>query len=166
MLHSSWKGLLLGAFGGGVITAAGIYSIGATGGAVGSVIILAIGLIILLVVFADFPVSSAFDRNGVTRRPLLRRQRLTWGRVDQLTRTRPRVSVSARSLAPGGLVAKVGRRRYLLCDQCESVDEYNLLSDLLAEHDDAIAFHDLIVPPSGNDPTWTYRRRRWQPQSD
>ena len=166
MLHSSWRALLSGAFGGFVVAAAGVYSTVATSAAVGSLIILVIGLCILFVVFVDFPLSSAFDRDGVTRRPVLRRHRITWDRVDQLTRTRPGLSLSARSLAPGGLVAKVGRRRYLLVDQCESLDEYAALSDLLAEHDEAIAFHDLIVPPSDTDPTWTYRRRRWQPQSD
>jgi len=166
VLHSTWRGLLSGVFGGLVISVAGAFSVAATDGAVGSFVLLAVGAVILLVVLLDFPISSSFDSDGVTRRPLLRRQRLSWDRVDQLTRTRPGIAARARSLAPGGLVAKVGRRRYLLVDQCESIDEFSALSDVMDELGDDVGFHDLIVPPTGTDPTWTYRRRRWQPQPD
>ncbi|MFK8024621.1 MAG: hypothetical protein AB8G26_11730 [Ilumatobacter sp.] len=72
----------------------------------------------------------------------------------------------ARNLAPGGLVAKVGRRRYLLVDQCESLDEYKRLEALLGEQARSILFEDLIVPSEDVDPTWTYRRSRWAQEAD
>lgn len=162
-LHSSWRGLALGAIGGAVVTAAGAYSTASTDGAVGSLVLLLIGVAILAVIALDLPVASEFTGDGVTRRPLLRRHHLSWDRVDQLTRTRPSIAARARNLAPGGLVAKVGRRRYLLVDQCESLAEYGALAELLEEASIEVSFDDLIVPPEGVDPTWTYRRRRWQP---
>lgn len=165
-LHSSWRGLLFGALGGVLVSAAGVFSTVSTGGAGGSIVLLGIGLVIVAVIAFDFPVSSEFTAEGVTRRPLLRRHHIGWNRVDQLTRTRPSLAARARNLAPGGLVAKVGRRRYLLVDQCESLAEYGRLAELLEAADIEVLFEDLIVPPSGVDPTYTYRRGRWAIQPD
>ncbi|MFK8024620.1 MAG: hypothetical protein AB8G26_11725 [Ilumatobacter sp.] len=67
-LHSTWRGVLVGAFFGVLITALGTYSVVRTGGAVGSLILLGIGVVLLLVGAFDFPVSSTFDADGVTRR--------------------------------------------------------------------------------------------------
>lgn len=151
-----------GVLAGVVLIAAGTFSTLSTGGAVGSLLLLGVGVIILVVVVADFPVSSVFDRDGVSRRPILRRHRLTWDRVDRLTRTRPSIAARARNTAPGGLVAKVGRRRYLLVDQCESIGEYDALVELLTGHADRLGLDELVMPPPGVDPTYTYRRRKWQ----
>ena len=79
------------------------------------------------------------------------------------TAIRKAVIALKKSLTPGGLTAKVGRRRYLLVDQCESLDEFDRLVDVLDELGDALGVEELIPPPVGVDPTWTYRRAKWQP---
>ncbi len=167
-LHSSWRGLVLGAIGAAIVASAGLYSTVRTGGAIGSILLLFAGAALSAVVLFDLPVSSRFDRDGVQRRPIGRRQFIRWEQVDQLTRARPGIAALARDLAPGGLVAKVGRRRYLLVDQCESLDEYHRLIALLEDDDgeDPLGLDELIMPRADVDPTWTYRRTKWQPQPD
>jgi hypothetical protein len=99
----------------------------------------------------------------VQRRMILRRQRLPWTRITAISRGRPSLSARRRDLAPGPLVALVGRRRYLLVDQSESLHEYEDLLVVLraaGRHDDIEA---LLPPADGRVPTWTYRRRRWHP---
>jgi hypothetical protein len=162
-LHSSWRGLVLSLFGSGSVFVAGVASLVLTSGAIGSWLLCFFGTALLGVVLFDFPLACAFDGEGVTRRSILRRQRVGWDRVDQITRARPTVIALKKSLTPGGLTAKVGRRRYLLVDQCESLDEFDRLVDVLDELGDALGVEELIPPPVGVDPTWTYRRAKWQP---
>ena len=163
-IHSSWRGLVLGVFGVVAIMALGVLSIVRSGGSVGSLILFAFGALLACVVVLDLPVASEFDAQGVTRRALLRHHRLSWGDVDQLTRARPGL-VGVRRLKLGGLVAKVGRRRYLLVDQSESVAEFDELERVLGAAAEALRFDDLLIPHANADPTWTYRRKRWAGQS-
>lgn len=165
-LHSSWRGILWSVLGAGAVFAAGLASVILTGAATASLILFVVGAVLLAVVLFDYPVAAEFDADGVTRRPLLRRHRIEWIRVVQLTRTRPGIAAAARNLKPGGLAVKVGRRRYLLVDQCESILEYDDLVELLSESDDQLGLDELIIPPVGVEPTFTYRRRKWQRQSD
>ncbi len=164
-LHSSWRGVLSSLVGASVVFLVGALSTSLTGGAVGSLVLLGLGLVLLMIVLFDFPVAAEFDADGVVRRPLLRRHRISWSDVDQLTRARPGIAAAARNLKPGGLVAKIGRRRYLLVDQCESRDEHDLLVQVLAASSEQLWLDDLVLPPEDVDPTWTYRRRRWQPSA-
>lgn len=136
-----------------------------TSAAIGSLILLVFGAILLAIALFDYPIASVFDGTGVTRRPVLRRHRFDWSDVDQLTRVRPGIAAAARSLKPGGLALKVGRRRYLLVDQCESGDEFEQLVALLEREDLEIGVDELIIPPADVEPTFIYRRRRWSPQS-
>jgi hypothetical protein len=163
-LHSSWKGVASSFIGSFIVFAAGAAA-AAVGGSTGSWIFFSVGIGLVVGVFLDYPVAARFDRDGVTRRALLRRHRIEWERVGQLTRARPGIAAAARNLNPGGLTAKVGRRRYLLVDQCESRPEFEALMRVFAGRDD-LGLDDLIVPPDGVDPTWTYRRARWTPQAD
>lgn len=163
-LHSSWRGLGLSLFGAGAILVGGVVSTLLTGGAVGSWLLLLVGAGLLGVVLFDFPFSAEFQSEWVIRRTLLRRQRVHWDRVDQITRARPTVIAMKKSLTPGGLTAKVGRRRYLLVDQCEGLDEFYRLATLLESREDELGFDELIPPPVDVEPTWTYRRAKWQPE--
>ena len=166
VLHSSWRGFATSLLGAGIILAVGAASTSLTGGAVGSLILLAIGLTLFAVVAFDYPIAAEFDADGVTRRPLLRRHRLAWSDAQQLTRVRPGIAAAARSLKPGGLALRVGRRRYLLVDQCESLEEFERLVELLERDDREIGLDELIIPPVDIDPTYIYRRAKWQHQSD
>ncbi len=162
-LHSSWKGLILSAAGAVALVAFGVGVTVASGGAGIPVVILVLGVIFLATVLFDYPVSSRFTPDFVERRAMLRHQRIGWERVDQLTRARPAVA-GLRSLTPGGLSAKVGRRRYLLVDQCEAISEFYTLSEVLADRFVELGVDEMVLPRSETDPTWTYRRRRWQPE--
>jgi len=71
--------------------------------------------------------------------------------------------VGLRNLKPGGLTAKVGRRRYLLVDQCEAIAEFDQLGDVLAARYVELGVDEMIPPHAETEPTWTYRRRHWQP---
>ena len=163
-LHSSWKGVASSFIGSLIVFAAGAAS-AALGGSTGSWIFFAVGVVLVVGVFLDYPVAARFDRDGVTRRALVRRHRIEWESVGQLTRARPGIAAAARNLNPGGLTAKVGPRRYLLVDQCESRSEFDALMRVFGGREN-LGLDDLIVPPAGVDPTWTYRRSRWQPQPD
>ncbi len=159
-IHSSWKGVVLGGLGAVAVFAFGLAITISSGGAVIPVIMLFFGSVLLLTTLFDYPIASRFDADGVERRAMLRRQQITWDRVDQLTRTRP--ALAARSLTPGGLAAKIGRRRYLLVDQCESVSEFDALGEVLAERYVELGLDEMLSPPADTDPTWTYRRKQWQ----
>lgn len=163
-IHSSWRGLVSGGLGAVLVAALGVVAIIRSDGAVGPMVLLAVGVLLAAVVVLDLPVASEFDAQGVTRRALLRNHRLAWAEIDQLTRARPSVA-RIRRLKPGGLVAKVGRRRYLLVDQCESIAEFDALQRVLGDTVEALRFGDLVIPPADADPTWTYRRKRWADQS-
>lgn len=160
-LHSSWKGLLASSAGAAMVIVLGMIPLVVNGSSVGGWLLLTVGMLLLLVVFADYPVASEFDADGVTRRPLLRRQRIVWENVDQLTRTRPGIAAAARKLNPGGLSVKVGWRKYLLVDQCESSAEFEELAEMLAASGHDVGLDHLVRPPVGVDPTWTYRRGKW-----
>jgi len=117
---------------------------------------------LLLTVLFDYPIASRFTPEFVERRAVLRRHKIPWEGVDQLTRSRPGL-VGLRNLKPGGLAAKVGRRRYLLVDQCEAIAEFDQLGDVLAARYVELGVDEMIPPHAETEPTWTYRRRCWQP---
>jgi hypothetical protein len=157
-LHSSWRGIVGGLFGGGVLSGFGLWAVTVAGAAVVPMIVLGLGVFVLGVMAADFPLSAEITRDGVTRRTMVRSQHLPWARVRMLSRGRPSVRVRSRSLTPGPLVAVVGRRRYLLVDRVESRAEYDDLIDLLRSIDRRVDAEELLPPPEGTAPTWVYRR--------
>ena len=149
-LHSSWRGIIASFVGGAFPLAIGFTVAGAA---------------VLLGLAIDYPIASTFDQAGVTRRALARRQRLDWGRVRQLSRTRSRGLRKSGGGLPGGLVAVVGRRRYLLVDQPEGGVEYDDLERLLGDQGSRLEI-DLVMRPNNDAAsTWLYRRRRWRPET-
>ena len=123
---------------------------------------LVFGVVLVAIVLFDYPVASTFDADGVTRHMVFRRHRLSWDRVEKLSRTRPGLVSGFRKLAYGGLVAVVGPRRYLLTDRCESLEEYGAVQQAIgARAEDLMA--TTPEPPAGSVPTWWYRRRKWAP---
>lgn len=78
------------------------------------------------VVLFDMPVSSAFAADGVTRRTPLRDHVLSWDQIDSL-------GVTRNGRKPG-LVAQVGRRKYLLAERAAlTARELELLSGMRPE---------------------------------
>lgn len=105
-----------------------------------TILLTVVGVATAAVVLFDLPLRAEFDRDGVTRVCVLRRQRLPWTRVVALERaiarpprrrpgddeTRSRVRQSQ------GLVARLGPRRVsLLVDRRESRREFEAVGDLL-----------------------------------
>jgi len=163
-IHSSWKGIITSYGGAALILLGGSIAVSANGGRLLPILILLGGMILTAGVLFDYPLAATFDRDGVVRRALFRRHRIEWERVDQLTRTRPSIFAMRRQVVQGGLTAAVGKRRYLLTDAVESLDEHEALARLLDGHE--IAFDGLLRPPDDVPPSWLYRRQKWRPEPD
>jgi len=161
--HSSWRGIIFNAAGALLVLAAGVWAVFGGGVNVISSIVLLIGLGLVAVVLFDYPIASTFSADGVVRRTMLRHQHIAWDRIDQLSRTRPKLLSSFRKLAHGGLVAVMGRRRYLLVDHCESQDEFKEFERIIVDRADEIGLDEVPRPAEGTAPTWVYRRSRWAP---
>lgn len=166
-LHSSWRGIGASIAGGLTVLGLGLLGFAAAGRvAVFPAVLVAAGTLFVLVTLLDYPVASTFTADGVERRMVLRRQFIAWGRVRQLTRTRPGLVGGLRKLTLGGLVAAVGRRRYLLVDQLESLPEFNAVIDVLGDDTaEALSLDTMTRPPEETNPTWLYRRHKWAPDS-
>jgi hypothetical protein len=162
-LHTSWRGIVGSAAGAVILLAAGVLVVAAVGFRVLPTLVLVAGVVATLIVLFDYPIAVTFDADGLTRRTMLRRQRMQWSAVDQLSRSRPGVVAGLRKLAHGGLVAVIGRRRYLLVDRCESADEFAELERILDPVDDSI-LERVPRPHQTAGPTWLYRRARWAPE--
>lgn len=154
------------------------------GGASAISLVLAIATFaIVSIVLLDYPVATSFDRRGVVRRCALRRHAIPWSRIDGLSRTADSAVVELGSSTtgsaagsdgrsgatarrsvrgrPAGLVAVVGRRRYLLVNQSESRTECDRLRGLM-EVWDTLEVWRAGHPDEDQPPTWLYRRRRWR----
>lgn len=162
-LHTSWRGIVTSAAGAFIVLVAGVLVVAAVGFRVLPTLVLVAGVIATLIVLFDYPIAVTFDADGLTRRTLLRHQRMQWSGVDQLSRSRPGIVAGVRKLAHGGLVAVVGRRRYMLVDRCESPDEFAELERILDPIDAGI-LERVPRPHLAASPTWLYRRARWAPE--
>jgi hypothetical protein len=162
-LHTSWRGIISSAAGAFLVLAAGILVVAAVGFRVLPTLVLIAGVAGTVIVLFDYPIAVTFDAEGFTRRTMLRRQRMPWSRIDQLSRSRPNAVAGFRKLAHGGLVAVIGRRRYMLVDRCESPDEFAELERILDPVDVGILERVPRPHPSAS-PTWLYRRARWAPE--
>ena len=163
-LHSSWRGLVASSIGGGCILLGGIVGVLLGGWRFVPVLVLGLGLFLSAVVVLDYPIATRFTAVGLQRRMLLRHQHFDWDQVRQLTRARPGVTGNLRGLEHGGLAAVVGKRRYLLVDQPESPDEFDVVYALIGDeraHD--MGLHNRLRPHDGTNPTWIYRRSKWAP---
>lgn len=170
-LHSSWRTVVGGYVGPVMLLALALAAW--AGAAVGTAVVLAVlGAVLLGVVLLDLPVASTFGPDAVERRAPLRRHRIGYSDIRQLTRARGKLlSINRFTGDPemranrGGLVAVVGRRRYLLVDNAESRGEFETLMALLEEYAAGLVDEDLM-PPTDIAPTYLYRRRHWRPDAN
>lgn len=161
-LHSGWRGILLSYLGATAVLVAGVVSVVGAGARVVPIGLLIVGVVLVIGVVADYPISTRFGSDGVQRRALARHHLIGWDGITALSRARPSIRVVQRNFAPGGLTAVVGRRNYLLVDRPESGGEYDRLESLLRSWDVDIQLG--IRPSDDVVPTWMYRRKRWAPE--
>ena len=150
-------------FGATILLAVGAFAVAIAGWRVIPTAILVVGVIAVIVVLFDYPIATPFDARGVERRMAFRRQLIPWDDVTRLVRSRPSFSFGVRKFTHGGFTANVGRRRYLLVDQGEGLDEFDRLDTLVEDLDVDVAFDEIQPPREGATATWTYRRRKWMP---
>lgn len=162
-LHSSWRGILGVYAGATIVLTIGVVAVVGGGWRVFSAVVLAIGLLVALGATGDFPIASTFTAEGVDRHTLLRRQHLAWDKVSQLSRARTGIVSGIRQSSLGGLVAVVGRRKYLLVDQGESGPEFDRLVTVVGDREEALHLDVLRRPAEDAAPTWLYRTARWAP---
>jgi hypothetical protein len=167
-IHSTWRSILLGGTGAATVATAGTWAVAEAGFTVIPTTIFTFGWILVLVMLVDFPIATRFTSEGCERRMVLRRHWIPWDRVDQLTRTRPSWIRVDRKVEHGGLAAKIGRRRYLLVDRCESDGEFDRLVDIVevdGRPGERVGASRLLRPGGAAPPTWLYRRRIWRPDA-
>jgi hypothetical protein len=162
-MHSSWRGLFASLLGAILVTIGGLVGVAVGGWRFFPTLILIVGLGFVLVVLFDYPVATTFSAAGVRRRMMLRVQSWPWERISQFTRVRPGVTKGFRGLSHGGLAALVGKRRYLLLDQPESPEEFDVLYRLAGDRVEELGLRGRIRPRDGTTPTWLYRRAKWAP---
>lgn len=160
-LYSSWRSILGGFLGAVAMTTLGLVGI-LGGGGVLSVMVAVFGAFLLGVMLFDFPLSSQFHDEGVTRQMVVRRQLIAWDRIDRLDRSgrvgRRAAASGAPSAATGGVVARLGRRRYLLCNQLEGAEEFARIRRILERCAPGLA-DDLGPPGEHRVPTSLWRQR-------
>jgi hypothetical protein len=167
-LHSSWR-TVVGGYVGPLILLM-IAALAVQRGGVGPIVVLmtAFALILIAILLFDFPVATRFDTHGVVRRMPLRSHHIAWDDIERLSRARGKVLDPRRftdRANRGGLVAVVGRRRYLLVDQAESRQEFDMLAKLLGQVAPGLV-NESLVPPENAPPTYLYRRSRWRPEGE
>ena len=117
----------------------------------------------------DLPRHTVFGPGGVTRVCAVRRHTLLWDDILVLRRARGSLIANLRSRDPehtgvGPLIAKVGRRNYLLCNQSESRPEYDRIVAGMS-----VWAPELVMgaarPPVKVPPSDLYRRRKSSPQA-
>jgi hypothetical protein len=170
-IYSSWGGLISAAFTPLVLLLLGGYTVDRVGTRPLPIVVTVAGAILALVVLLDYPRRSQFSASGVERICLLRRHLIPWDRISAIQRTRPerpprrlRPSTVNADWTPGprglgGLVAAVGRRRYLLVNQVEGPGEYDELVAALKNWSVPTPLR-AARPPESAPPSYLYRRRK------
>lgn len=165
VLHSSFTGIALSFGGVAVLASLAVLSIVSGGATVVTwtfIVLAALGAGVMLF---DMPISSSFDADGVTRRALLRHQRLRWDDVDRLSRARKGMFRSSKMAPTGGLIAMRGRRNYTLVDRMEGQVEFTQLRASLGEVGERLGVDRIAQPALDQTPTWLHRRAKWAPTS-
>ncbi len=109
---------------------------------------LVVGVIATIALLFDQPMVSIVRPDGIERRcPLLARH-LEWDQIESLERLR----------RSGGVVAKVGRRRMVLCDRREGHLEHLQLIEIIKTHGPGVIVR-LPEPELDSRPTNIYRRK-------
>jgi hypothetical protein len=157
-LYASWRGMLL-AFGAPLVPL--LLGIGASadgGPNVLTVLLTLFGLGLLVVSLFDFPLSVTFSASGIARRTVLRLHRMRWDSINAITRA-PTRRLLGRAKRVGPLCAAVGKRRYLLVDRVEGIDEFDAMRALVQSLPDLVPIP--AEPPAPETaPTWLYHRKR------
>ncbi len=163
-LHSTWTGIVLSTLGAVLLVVFAVVA-AAQGAAWWIVAGLGVaGVAAVAVVALDLPVATTFDRDGLERRAMLRRQRVPWSRVSRLERHRVGVVRTRRDSVGGGLVAVIAKRRHSLVDTMENEIEFDDLRRVLGpDLVERLGVERLTRPPRDRSPTWLYRRRHWRP---
>ncbi len=165
VLHSSLTGIVSVLLGVGllaVLSVVGLFSAGFTW-VTGPLVL--ITLIAAGAALFDMPVSSVFDAEGVTRRALVRHQRLHWDDVNRLSRVRKGMFRSSKASPTGGLIAVRGRRNYTLVDRMEGHQEHAALRLSLGAAGERLGVDRIAQPPLDQTPTWLHRRAKWAPEN-
>lgn len=166
VLHSSLTGIALSFGGVAVIVSLALFSAVSGGAAVVTWSLVVVALLGASVILFDMPISSSFDADGVTRRALLRHQRLRWDDVDRLSRARKGMFRSSKMAPTGGLIAMRERRNYTLVDRMEGQVEFTQLRVSLGEVGERLGIDRIAQPALDQTPTWLHRRAKWAPTSD
>jgi len=109
---------------------------------------LVVGIVATAALLFDQPLKSVVTANGIDRRCPLSHRMIEWQEVESLMRLR----------RSGGVVAKVGRRRLVLCDRAEGHFE-NLHLVEIVERNAPNVLVRLEAPKIDSRPTDLYRRR-------
>jgi hypothetical protein len=159
VLHTSWRGRLK-AIGAPAIllalAAAGLISGGFGPVSVGSLVV---GVVLAVIVIADYPLQVVFGADGIERRCLARRERLPWKEVTAIIRPAYYSPLRRWRKPSTGLIAQIGKRRYLLTDRMESEHEHAALLRGLGTWDRGLPV-EATKPPDDSAPTWLHKRRR------
>ena len=170
-LYSTRRGLLTAVITPLLLTLLGIWAVASAGLQVVPVLVLLLGAGLLSIALLDYPRRTEFDENGIDRISYLRNHHIPWNRVNALERVPTgrfrRRSVSSAGQRTGsrvapagaGLVARIGKRHYLLVNTAESVAEFEQLTRLAAEFATHVAV-TATKPSEENLPTDLYRRKR------
>ncbi len=170
VLHTSWRGRATAFIGPSVLLAWGVYGVVAGGIQLFNGLLMAVGGVLFVIVAFDYPMHSTIGADGVTRRCLLRTERLGWDRVRTIARPGARQRffggtqdrLLARPEGPrgrSGLIAEVGRRPYLLVDRIESPAEHEAIERGLRHWAPGLALR-ATRPVDGTPPTWLYKTSR------
>lgn len=129
---------------------------------VAALVIGAIGCLLAFVALFDMPLRTEFSSGGITRVCALRRHHIPWSRVIGIERapTRSAMRYARRpdqGGKPGGLVARVGRRRYMLVNRPEGALQYDRLVVAVRSWDDVVVVR-ARRPPATTVPTDLHRR--------
>ncbi len=164
-LHSTWLGVLMSYLGAVLflLLAGGLLLQGGPG--VFTVVLFAIAVVFAAVAAYDLPIAAEFRSDGVIRRTALRHHFLDWDRVTRLHRLRLGLMKGGQGGRGGGLVARVGRRNFVLVDTMESAEEFDELLQVVGERAEVVGLDDVSRPSDERNPTWLYRRDRWKPAS-
>jgi hypothetical protein len=170
-IYSTRRGLLSSAIAPLLLTLLGLWAVATAGFRIIPVVALVSGSSLLSIALLDYPRQTRFGEKGIERINYLRRHYIKWDAVNALERVpisyrtsgrRPTAGERASSRAPStgaGLVARVGKRRYLLVNTVESRAEFEDLTSVI----EAFAPHVSInaaIPSETTVPTDLYRRKR------
>ena len=165
VLHSSFTGIGLSFVGVAILVALAVVSAVSGGSGVVTASLAVVAVLGSGVILFDMPISSSFDATGVTRRALLRHQRLDWADVDRISRMRKGMFRSSKMAPTGGLIAVRERRNYALVDRMEGHAEFVQLRTSLGESGERLGIGRIAEPAIDQPPTWLHRRARWAPDS-